>query len=59
MAIDSLNNLLKKKNNINVKEISDSFAQTLKHLTDSGLNVEDMKSKFTFLKAIPQVIVPI
>ena len=53
MAIDSLNNLLKKKNNINVKEISDSFAQTLKHLTDSGLDVEDMKSKFTFLKAIP------
>ena len=53
MAIDSLNNLMKKKNNIKVKEINDSFTQTLKHLTDTGLDVEEIKSKFTFLKAIP------
>ena len=59
MAIDSLNNLMKKKININVKEISDSFTQTLKHLTDSGLDVEDIKSKFTFLKAIPLVMASI
>ena len=53
MAIDSLKTLMKKKANFDVKEISDSFSQTIQHLTDSGLNVEDIKSKFIFLKAIP------
>ena len=51
MAIDSLNNLMRKKANLVVKEISDTFAQTLKHIADSGLNVEDIKSQFAILKA--------
>ena len=49
-AIDSLNNLMKKKGNRDIKEISDTFTQTLKHISDSGLDVEDIKSKFTLLK---------
>ena len=52
-AIDSLNTLMKKKGNLDIKEISDTFTQTLKHISDSGLDVEDIKSKFTILKANP------
>ena len=51
MAIDSIKALTEKKANLVVKEINDSFSQALKHITDSGLNVENIKSKFTILKA--------
>ena len=44
---------MKKKGNLDIKEISDTFTQTLKHISDSGLDVEDIKSKFTILKANP------
>ena len=44
---------MKKKGNLDIKEISDTFSQTLKHITDSGLNVEDIKSKFGILKTNP------
>ena len=53
MAIDTLNNLLKKKVNIEIKEISDTFSKTLKHISDSGLDIEDIKSKFSILKTNP------
>ena len=53
MAIDSLNNLMNRKTNIDVKEISDNFTQTLKHISDSGLDAEDIKSKFNILKVNP------
>ena len=59
MAIDSLNILMKEKANIEVKEINDTFIETLKHISDSGLDVEDIKSKFTILRANPYIIVPI
>ena len=50
MAIDSLSTLMKKKTNLDVKEINESLTQTLKHLSDSRLDVEDIKSKFTIFK---------
>ena len=53
MAIDSLNILMKKKSYLKVKEICDSFTLTLKHLTDSDLNLDDIKSRFTIFKANP------
>ena len=53
MAIDSLNTLMKKKVNLDVKEISESLTKTLKHLADSRLDIEDIKSKFTILKGNP------
>ena len=59
MAIDSVNNLRKKKTNLDKKEISDCLATNLKHITDSGLDVEDIKSKFIFLRTYPPIIVPI
>ena len=46
MAIDSLDTLIKKKVNLEVREINDSFSKTLKHLNDSGLNIEDINEKF-------------
>ena len=44
---------MKKKSNLEVKDISETFTQTLKHIADSGIDVEDIKSKFTILKANP------
>ena len=59
MAIDSLDTLIKKKVNLEVREINDSFSKTLKHLNHSGLNIEDINAKFTFFKGIPDIKVPL
>ena len=51
MTINSLNTLMKKKTDLNINEIRMCLTQTLKHLYDSRLDFEDIKSKFTILKA--------